>query len=245
MRKLKLYNFEKTSNIDLNINKHLVSDISGLGTTYEFKKLEKSIYDIDLSFENISFEVIFGINSNAYNDYKSFLDFVIANGKKHFILSYDYGSGERFTNVYLKNAPKSQKTNFNVISENIVFERLTPWYLEKQLSIPGSLVIANNHFMEIPLYIRINAKGTSPEEITITVTNVATVKITSKTNYDVIIDSNNQEVYFQNLSGNKLNAYDAVNHNFDTFIWIPKGNHSINITGTQSGFIKYMEWIAD
>lgn len=158
MRKLKLYNSNKTSYIDFNNNKYLVTDISGLGTSYEFKKLEKAIYDIEQSFENIFLTVNFGIKSNAYNDYKSFLDFIASNGKKKFILGYDYGLGERFTDVYIKSVPKTQKTNFNVITENVVFERLTPWYEEVEVTSPGDgnpfeLDIVNNHIMPIPLKI--------------------------------------------------------------------------------------------
>lgn len=162
MRKLKLYNYNKTSYIDFDNNKYLVTDISGLGTSYEFKKLDKAIYDIEHSFENTSLTINFGINSNAYNDYKSFLDFIISNGKKKFILGYDYGLGERFTDVYIKNVPKKQKTNFNIITENAVFDRLTPWYEEVEVTSPGDgnpfeLDIVNNHIMPIPLILKTSA----------------------------------------------------------------------------------------
>ena len=126
MRKLKLYNYNKSSFIDFNDKKYLVTDISGLGTKYDLIKFEKTVHDLEYNFENISLTINFGIDSNAYNDYKRFLDFIISNGKNRFILGYDYGTNERFADVYLLNSPKTQKTNYRIITETVIFERITP-----------------------------------------------------------------------------------------------------------------------
>jgi len=158
MRKLKLYNYNKSSFIDFNDKKYLVTDISGLGTKYDLIKFEKTVHDLEYNFENISLTINFGIDSNAYNDYKRFLDFIISNGKNRFILGYDYGTNERFADVYLLNSPKTQKTNYRIITETVIFERITPWYKNVEINSPGDnlpyeLVIQNNTFIPMPVNV--------------------------------------------------------------------------------------------
>ena len=71
MRKLKLFNYNKSAFLDLNSNKYLVDEMSGLGTGYKFVGEIGAIQDIEPEFENITLKINFGVQDNAYNCYKS------------------------------------------------------------------------------------------------------------------------------------------------------------------------------
>jgi len=127
MRKLILHNKNKTSSIDLTSN-ILFTDVRGLGTKYVLKDLNKKTFGAEYSFENIILKLYFGVSGNAYTDYSTLMAFIGENGENYFVLQYTVNSKTRYCDVWLENAPKSQKDIFNVLEEDFVFRRETPWY---------------------------------------------------------------------------------------------------------------------
>lgn len=249
MRKLKLWNSDKTLSKNLNSNNYLVSDISGLGSNFNFKKIQNTIYDFEYEFDPISLTINFGINGNAYTDYKSFIDFIAANGKNKLILEYDYNGTPRFCDVFLQAAPKSQKNNFNIISEKFTFIRTTLWYQIIE-SIVNNFQVINDTNEKYPVYftMRENTNESSVFVKTEQGTIVSEVQLLPFGDDEIIIDSENKMVKRISYSLMKeLNGYDLIKKTKDTFIYVPPGTHILSITNmTHMGFEwKIKRWIND
>ncbi len=246
MRKLKLYNFDRSSSLDLNSNKYLVTDMTGFGTNFKLLGEGASIHDIDLEFEQITLTINFGIRNNAYNCYKEFMDFIILNGKKKLILSYDYNDAPRFCDLHLQTAPKTQKTNFNIISETFSFKRLTPWY-ENIILTSGinNHTINNIHFVPIDLIIESNQQtGGMTLYLEKNGIYVSHMVVTFKNGYNLKINSETKEALF--ISGSTIiSAYDNINHAYDSFFEVSNGIHKfIDVSGSVSK-LSYKKWVAD
>lgn len=246
MRKLKLYNYDMTSSLDLNSNKYLVDDMTGFGTGYKLIGEGSAIHDIEVEFENITLRINFGINDNAYNCYKEFMDLVILNGKNKLILGYDYNGSPRYCDIYLQNAPKTQKTNFNIITETFVFKRMTPWY-EIIIITTGinNHNINNTHLIPINLVVESNQQtGGMTLYLEKNETYISQITVVFKSGYTLKIDSEIKEAAF--VSGStKISAYDNINHMYDSFFWVPTGIHKfIDVSGAVSK-LSYKKWVAD
>lgn len=256
MRKLKIWNYNETICIDLSSNDYLLSEVSGLGTSFSINELNNIAYGVYPTFDDITMIINYGIKGNSYNTYKEFMNFVISNELKPFILEYDYGTGPRYSEVYIKQVPKSQKTRFNVLSESVVFKRTTAWFQKVSISSPGngvpySAIITNDHFMSIPIHLEINHDNESTV-YTILVKDsalnvISRMDIYLKNGCHLVIDSSIKKVYFYNIidPGIVQNGYDNINHTYDTFIEIDHGTYSIFDSAGIPLKISYRKWVSD
>lgn len=250
MRKLKIWNHDKTSFLDLNSNKYLVDEISGFGTGYKLIGEGTAIHDIEVEFENITLRINFGVNQNAYISYKEFMDLIVTNEKNKLILEYDYNGAQRFCDLYLQNAPKTQKTNYNIITENFIFKRITPWYELVEVNAPGTgspyqLAINNTHFVPISLIFE-STKQTGSITLILEKAGleVGRIAVALKSGYNLRIDSETKEALFFN-GNTTISAYDNINHTYNSFLEVPSGNYLLNESTGSNLKISYKKWVAD
>ena len=247
IREFKLWNYEMTNNVSFNNDTTygiFASDIKGLGTRYDLKMHDKEIYDQDLNFEPITMRLNFLVSS--YTKYNNFKTFLYNNGKKPFVLEYMIETNKpRYCDVYVESIPRSEKTNFKILSEVITFTRLTLWY--ELLTYTASFVatyttptITNATFIDCPVII----KHEDNNKFEITVNNdIASLEVLETVD-DIIINSQNKTV----ISSTGVNLYHVLNKTKDTFLYIPNGNHTITITyaaanGTTEIIVK--KWVVD
>lgn len=256
MRQLKLWNKIKTQSIDLNSKNALASDVSGLGTNYSIDEINSTVARILPAFEDITLQIYFGIGGNAYSSYKQFIDFINSNGFDNLILEYQTGATPRYSDVYIRNAPKSQKNNFNVLTETVTLKRITPWYEQIEITAPGDSLtfetpLTNNYYLPIAVNLRIDLgfegqyfpfiikKSGSGEEI-------SRVSVLLKGSNSLTIDSEKKVAYFTNTSTQeKTNAYDNIDHEHESFIVLERGSYTLQDPNGVPLIISYKKWVAD
>ena len=150
MRAFKIWNKNRTSSFDLSGLNVITSDIAGLGNKFTNElydgRIKKHLISQFNNFDQISLTVNFGINSNAYQKYREFMNFIQANGRNILVIEYYTTGTSRFVDVVLSNASKSQKTGFGVLVETVTFDRLTPYYIQYRRT--GSSIPVSNNYME-------------------------------------------------------------------------------------------------
>lgn len=183
----KLWNATKTNSYIFNSTYHHIENIDGLGFKFDLN-LEQGansryLSDLQPNFDPIQIGMIFGINTNAYTEFRSFASFVATNGKNKFIFEYNAGNGDvsRYCDVYVKEAKKGERSRFRVLQSPIVLERLSYWYesvviqseinnnpseydfpLEIPIAFEGEhvtldeITIQNTFFDELPINLTIN-----------------------------------------------------------------------------------------
>lgn len=255
MRKLKLWNKNKTQSIDLNSNNALVSDVSGLGTNYSINEINNTVARILPTFDDISMQLYFGIEGNAYSSYKEFMNFIVANGFENFVLEYQPGSAIRYCDVFVRNVPKTQKTNFNVLTETVVLKRISPWYELIEIAAPGEglnfeTVIVNNYYLPLKVNLCIDlgfegmvfpfiVKKSTGEE-------VFRIEVSLITSHTLTIDSEAKEAYYTNTTTQeKINAYDSIDHTHESFIILERGSYILQDPNGTPLTITYKKWVAD
>lgn len=255
MRKLKLWNNNRTQSIDLSTKNYLLSDVSGLGTNYSINEINSTVGAIIPSFEDISLLLYFGIEGNAYSIYKDFMDFIVANGFKNFVLEYQPGASKRYCDVFVRNVPKTQKTNYNVLSETVVLKRISPWYEFVEIVAPGEglsfeTAIVNNYYLplNVNLYVELGFEGMAFPFIVTKNTGeeVLRIEVTLKTSHSLTINSETKEAYYTNtITQEKINAYDSIDHTHESFIILERGNYNLQDPNGTPLTLTYKKWVAD
>lgn len=120
-------------------NFFIPTDPTGFGNRYSLLELNKIPYGQELDFDNIQLNLVMGINNNPYTIYNKLMNFLIDN---ECIIEYDYGSGIRYTDVRLLNAPKTEMEPGRIIRSKFDFKRLTPFYTLLQGS---TIEVLNTH----------------------------------------------------------------------------------------------------
>lgn len=251
MRKFKLYNHDRTSFIDLNSKKHLVDEVTGLGFKLRLDKVNNSVHDFDMEFEDITLRINFGIDGNAYFEYNKVINFIALNGKRKLILEYKYRSKGvdevRYCDLYLKSAPKKQKNTQNIIQETFVFERVSVWYKYIKYSNFVNINLNNQYFLDQPVNIKIT-EIMSPFKLILKKPNneiVQEIEINETGTFILYIDSENKKILKETGSG-IVSAYDIVNKNKNSFMQIPPGQYILNRSGDALTFeINIKEWQYD
>ena len=152
--------------------------------------------------------------------------------------------------MYLQTAPKTQKNNYNIISETFRFKRLTPWYEEIVDNAPGvgtpyQLAIDNAHFVPLELNFE-TTKQTGSMTLILEKAGVEVGKIavTLKSGYNLRIDSEVKEAVFFN-GNTTLSAYDNINHTYNSFLSVPSGGYLLKESTGSNLKVSYKKWVAD
>ena len=143
MRKLKLYNHDKSQVIDLNSRYNLATNWQGLGLDYNliFAETNDGSYleNTKISNKDIKCTIIFGLIFNAYKSYNSFRSVIIVNNN-NLILEYNDGYKTICRDVSVKTLSKSEKDNFNLLRSELVLTPINGWYVDEVIEFiaPGA-----------------------------------------------------------------------------------------------------------
>jgi len=232
MRKFKLWNSLKSESFDFDSNDCIISDVSGLGVTFKLIEIGRSIAQSQAEFDEIILKVNYGVKTNPYTAYTSFVGFLKKYGNKKMILEYETNA-KYYAEVYLLKMPKSQISTFNIMIETIQLKRVSHWYTELEVDVPdnpNSMGVANDFFEDIPVKVTIVGPTSSDFELR----NISTgdkVALISPlvSGQTMVIDGWIKKI--KDLSGNNL--YNQVNKEFNTFL-VVSGNsvNNFSVFGT-------------
>ena len=257
MRELAIYMFEdgyEEEGIQL-LDPYILSEIEGLGTSYNVKENRNFEY----AFEPISFTINFKgkNNKNAYYFYTRFVVFISGlTQNQKLVLQYKVNGLTRYCDIMLKSITKSQLTTYRVLTERVTFERLSPFYEIVHLVSPGENVsyntLINNQFIDIPmpLKIRIADVGNVVSRV-IKLLNggqeISRVQVSLKENYELVLDGYSKQAYYINRStGARINAYDDINHQYDSFLIVPaQSTVTLNDQAGTVIYVDYKKWVVD
>lgn len=239
MRKIKIYNKDMTVSVQLYSNTILASGISGFGSKRKLNKIKNKVVGFEEEFENISLELYFGVNGNAYDDYDDLMELINENGAQNLVLGYDYNEDELLCDIHLINAPKTQKDEFNVIVETFVFERVTPWYIaveEYASSYPFVHIVSNVSSRPIDLIISasLGAGVTDKFVVTKKVDGIEVARIQLNDDFtkaEIEIDGEEKTVIHTDWTTlEKTSAYELIDKEYQTFLACETGNTTITMT---------------
>ena len=254
MRKVMIRGINGHAFIALSQKKYLLSDITGLGTNYKLKKIGDEVCGSEIEFETINLTITFGAEGNPYRCYNEFVRFLAEEGTEGLTMYYQYNDQIRYCDMMLTNAPKTQKNNYNVITETFTFYRRTPWYTIKEFVTTGTgavyrLPITNN--LTTPLCLRIDILEDTLSEMDAVIMiekdgNIyCRLKIQLREGYKILIDSENKIAIYYNESNPPLSAYDYIDHSGESFIVLEKGNFTLVDPMGLKLKIFYKEWMVD
>jgi hypothetical protein len=257
MRAFKLWNKNRTAYIDLSHGSIITTDVKGLGSAFN-NNIETLIgsgvnrrytADRQTNFESITLKLVFGVNANPYTDYKAFADF-IGQWFGQFTLEYDVNDRIVYADVEILNIPKSQKTNFNVIEEDIMFDRITPWY--QLIDQSGTTIVVNNtHYMSIFPIVRFETFVEPPLNLDVTPVGKIDPIFRVTSNHMTLggafeFDSENRKIIDEQSDGQRLNGYHHLDHEGYAFPVIPPGSYEVHERFKSVPIrVIYKKWVSD
>lgn len=253
MRQFKLWNSTKTSSFDFTVMKCIISDVSGLGLSFKSVINNRTLVDHQREFDEVSLLVNFGVGANAYSTFNSFANFIASNGLNSFVLEYAANDRTVYADVWLKRIPKSQKTQFNILSETVQFTRMSHWYQlvtgEVPVS-PGYAEIVNDFFEEIKIHLTIRSGTTNDFR-------VISKDLSGQTVSEIIVPTqillgtltlDAEAKYVDRFTGGvHSNGYNLVSREGDTFLILEKGTYRIstNNAATNQPLYTFKKWVID
>lgn len=133
MRKFYLHTYDGSNTFDLNTNRALAAEPSGLGNSFDLAYSEddkgKNLVNVKPSFEPIVLKIYFNADgSDGYTNYKGLMLFLAECGTGKLLLEYNDGVTDKFCDAVLKSNTKSEINEEGVFVETFTFERQTYWY---------------------------------------------------------------------------------------------------------------------
>ena len=263
MRRFYLHTYDRSKTFDLNTASAFASEPSGLGNafspSYKESDAGKHLTNVTPSFPPIVFKILFNADgSDGYLNYKSLLLFLASCGTSVFILEYNDGVTDKFCEVILKSATKSEKGENGVFCESFTFERQSYWYEEISavfdikveggtsafpLSFPFSFAgmtfsdsvrVSNQFFESAPVTITI--KGYLENAVRIYVKSVETGQITAEIQLTrgiadgetVVIDPTSKKIIVTDAAGKVSNGYSLTDKTKQSFLYLPRGEYYVS-----------------
>lgn len=169
-------------------------------------------------------------------------------GTFRFSVDVEYTTEDNFVycDCFVESISKTEKTNFRILSENVVFNRISMWYSFETLTFGDTLTFTTDPITNIftkPLPVKIMYQSSYENWLEVWITDVCLIDIDSvKT---IIIDPENKTV--KDFLGNDI--YEKLDKKDNTFMFIPKGTYQIscelaNGSGTKIVLI-IKKWLAD
>lgn len=258
MRKFKLWNHDRTTSFDFNQNDIIITEVSGLGLGYSADVSNGVVANYTNEFDQISLLANFGIHSNAYTSYNNLVKFISERDDKNLVLEYSVNGRTVYADVWLTHLPKSQKTNFNILSERLQFLRTTHWYVPESgqlLKNPSSTIIKNPINTNLEIVIKIPSGISSDFKIIARKGQTQVVRIIPDANaeyspYHLLIDAETKNVSVIDDSGYVVgNGYNMISKTADTFMVLGKGEYQVYYEGSipdeTQVEISYKKWVVD
>lgn len=262
MRKFALHTYDRTKTFDLNNSSALAAEPTGLGNAFTpvYKESEKGkhLTNVTPSFEPISLKVYFNADgTDGYANYKSLLLFLAECGTSAFLFEYNDGVTDKFCDVILQSAPKSEITEDGLFCETFTFERQTYWYEQIETSFDfrmsadaptypltfpfgfigtsfsNSIRVKNLFFENAPIIIK--ARGYIESNIRVFIRSIDTNEIVSEIqlsrgNADgetIVIDPTTKKITITDADGNVSNGYGLTDKTKQSFLYLPQGEYYV------------------
>lgn len=154
MRKFTLYTPDKSRFFDLNGERVLAAEPTGLGNNfsiaYQESEKKKYVTNVKPDFEPITLKIYFNADgTSGYVNYKNLMTFLGYCATSTFLLEYNDGINKKFCDVILKNAPKTEISEEGIFAETFTFERQSYWY--EEIAEVFSLQSIDNNLATFPL----------------------------------------------------------------------------------------------
>lgn len=261
MRTFTLHTLNKSKSFSLNTQSIFATDPTGLGnkfdTSYKESVKGKHLVNNKPSFDVIKLKIYFNADgTNGYVNYKSLLTFLSECGTGTFLFEYNDGVTNKFCEVVLKSAPKSQIDDENVFAEDFSFERQTYWYEEFEQSFQLQKVleestfplgfpfgfeglvftreyaVKNSFYLESPIIIKVSGEITNNLQIYIkdakTKQIIKQIQLNRGNLEDVIlIDPTTKKITITDKNGNVTNGYGLTDKTKQSFLYLPQGEYII------------------
>ena len=261
MRRFILHTYDKSKSFDLNGENALATEPSGLGNTFSlnYKESEKGkhLTNVTPEFEPIKLSIYFNMDgSNGYGNYKSLLLFLAACGTSPFLFEYNDGVTDKYCDVVLQSAPKSEINEDGLFVEDFTFERQTFWYerVEESFALKTTRAeetkfplrfpfgfagfvfkskykVSNTFFMDAPITVRISGDIAANIRLFImTPADKIVSEIALSTNNaegtEILIEPTNKKIIVSDASG-EHNGYGLTDKTKQSFLYLPQGEYYI------------------
>lgn len=261
MRRFILHTYDKSKSFDLNGENALATEPSGLGNTFSlnYKESEKGkhLTNVTPEFEPIKLSIYFNMDgSNGYGNYKSLLLFLAACGTSPFLFEYNDGVTDKYCDVVLQSAPKSEINEDGLFVEDFTFERQTFWYerVEESFALKttrgeetkfplrfpfgfagfvfkSKYKVSNTFFMDAPITVRISGDIAANIRLFImTLDDKIVSEIALSTNNaegtEILIEPTNKKIIVSDASG-EHNGYGLTDKTKQSFLYLPQGEYYI------------------
>lgn len=261
MRRFILHTYDKSKSFDLNGEIALAAEPQGLGNAFSlsYKESEKGkhLTNVTPEFEPITLSIYFNADgSSGYGNYKSLLRFLTACGTSPFLFEYNDGITDKFCDVVLKSAPKSEINEEGLFCESFSFERQTYWYerVEESFALKTTRAadtkfplgfpfgfagrvfktrykISNSFFVDAPITIKITGQIAENIRLYLTTLDGATVaEIALSTNNadgtEIVIEPTSKKITVT-TDGVSRNGYGLTDKTKQSFLYLPRGEYYI------------------
>lgn len=261
MRKFYLHTYDKTRTYDLNALSTLATAPTGLGNNFSlsYKESEKGkhLTNVKPDFEPITLTVYFNTDgTNGYSNYKNLLSFLAECGTSLFLFEYDDGVTDKYCDVVLQTAPKSEINEDGLFVETITLARQTYWYerVEDSFSLKSTADedtrfplhfpigfrghvfksrqrVQNKFFLDAPVTIRIS--GQIAENIYLFIETLGGKKIAeislstnNKEGTEILIEPTTKKITVTE-NGLTRNGYGLTDKTKQSFLYLPQGEYYI------------------
>lgn len=261
MRRFILHTYDKSKSFDLNGNIALAAEPQGLGNNFALSYKEsakgKHLTNVTPEFEPIQLSIYFNVDgSNGYGNYKSLLRFLTDCGTSPFLFEYADGITDKYCDVVLKAAPKSEINEEGLFVESFTFERQTYWYerVEESFALKSTRAadtkfplgfpfgfagrvfktkykVSNSFFADAPISIKIT--GQIAENIRLylaTLDDVIVAEIALSTNNadgtEILIEPTTKKISVT-TDGVSRNGYGLTDKTKQSFLYLPQGEYYI------------------
>lgn len=266
MRRFILHTYDKSNSFDLNGETALATEPQGLGSNFSlsYKESEKGkhLTNVTPEFDPITLTIYFNAyGTNGYANYNALLRFLAECGTSLFLLEYNDGITDKFCDVVLKSAPKSEINEEGLLVETFSFERQTYWYerVEESFALKATKAedtkfplrfpfgftgrvfkskykISNPFFVDAPITIRIT--GAIENKI-----RLYLMSLDGNTIEEIALDTNNKdgtEILIEpttkkitiTTDGVSTNGYGLTDKTKQSFLYLPQGEYYIGANTT-------------
>lgn len=266
MRRFILHTYDKSNSFDLNGETALATEPQGLGNNFSlsYKESEKGkhLTNVTPEFDPITLTIYFNAyGTNGYANYNALLRFLAECGTSLFLLEYNDGITDKFCDVVLKSAPKSEINEEGLFVETFSFERQTYWYerVEESFALKATKAedtkfplrfpfgfagrvfkskykVSNPFFVDAPITIRI--AGAIKNKI-----RLYLMSLDGKTIEEIALDTNNKdgtEILIEpttkkitvTTDGVSTNGYGLTDKTKQSFLYLPQGEYYIGANTT-------------
>lgn len=266
MRRFILHTYDKSNSFDLNGDSALATEPQGLGNNFSlfYKESEKGkhLTNVTPEFDPITLSIYFNTDgSNGYANYKALLHFLTECGTSPLLFEYNDGITDKYCDVVLKSAPKSEINEDGVFVETFSFERQTYWYerVEESFALKSTRAadtkfplrfpfgfagrvfkskykISNSFFIDAPITIKITGEIEKNIQLYLTSLDGKTVaeialSTNNKDGTEILIEPTTKKIVVT-TDGVSTNGYGLTDKTKQSFLYLPQGEYYIGANMT-------------